>query len=739
MKRPWQIWTLYIFSLAIVLPAMGWLTVKALELDRAEAAARRQTEEARRQEAVARAQAETARQEADLARQQAEMQELASSALWRMDWTLTPLVAQEAARPYYVYLPFYPVPGGKEKGSRQLAPSPLLVQPSEYVLLHFQLSADDTWTSPQTPMGPQSEAAIAEGTPKDNIDMSCERLGELKKSVSHEQLVTMLPEQMLPAVEVNPSLWVANTPGNEGRAGTENTITYDLGLKQLTQQLDEQQGARSQTPVGRGGRLGNPAGSSYGSAGGPGGAPAEPTPPNSNYTRGGGGPRTGDSYSGGGQRGGTGNSGNSTENTGQQSAIGFNNDYEANRRDQMLRGGNEWQRRNRAYESYAQSQIVQQRQGNAAPKPPQQLVSEGVSRPIWVGKNLILARRVKVQDRVLVQGCWLDWPKLKSMLAEEVADLLPNVELEPVLPHSTVIPGRALATLPVQLVLPDPVALSQTAAVIVPPAVSPSPSVSPIRLSLVVAWCCFSIGAIAVGILLQGVVTLSERRGAFVSAVTHELRTPLTTFRMYAEMLAEGMVPSEEQRQKYLGTLRVEADRLAHLVENVLSYARLERGKPGGRCEEISLADLLGRVKNRLADRTEQASMKLTFEADDAVLASAVTTDPAAVEQILFNLVDNACKYAVTAEDKRIHIALTNGGRWARIKVTDHGPGISAAAARKLFQPFSKSVHEAANSAPGVGLGLALSRRLARTLGGSLGIEHGDSGAQFVLTLPVKK
>ena len=83
-------------------------------------------------------------------------------------------------------------------------------------------------------------------------------------------------------------------------------------------------------------------------------------------------------------------------------------------------------------------------------------------------------------------------------------------------------------------------------------------------------------------------VALSERRGAFVSAVTHELRTPLTTFRMYAEMLAEGMVPSPEARQKYLETLRREADRLAHLVENVLQYARLERGRPGGRRENVT-------------------------------------------------------------------------------------------------------------------------------------------------------
>ena len=75
--------------------------------------------------------------------------------------------------------------------------------------------------------------------------------------------------------------------------------------------------------------------------------------------------------------------------------------------------------------------------------------------------------------------------------------------------------------------------------------------------------------------------SLSERRGAFVSAVTHELRTPLTTLRMYTEMLADGMVPDEPRRRSYLQTLRAEADRLGHLVENVLAYSRLERNRRG--------------------------------------------------------------------------------------------------------------------------------------------------------------
>jgi signal transduction histidine kinase len=245
--------------------------------------------------------------------------------------------------------------------------------------------------------------------------------------------------------------------------------------------------------------------------------------------------------------------------------------------------------------------------------------------------------------------------------------------------------------------------------------------------------------------LLAGVIRLSSRRASFVTAVTHELRTPLTTFQMYAEMLAEGMVPEESQRKEYLKTLRAEAVRLTHLVENVLAYARLERGRLDRRMETVSLGDLVGSMQNRLAERAAQAGMELIVENDsenssqgsDAKAGDVlVKTNISAIEQILFNLVDNACKYAVSAEDKRIHLSLESLAGEARIRIEDHGPGIAPEMRRRLFHSFSKTAKEAAHSAPGVGLGLALSRRLARDLGGDLCYnEHSETGAGFVLKL----
>ena len=130
MKKLWHVWTAFALCLAIGLIGMAWLTVRAIDLDRAEAAARR---------------------EAEQARQQTELQERIARALWRMDWMLTPLIAQEATRPSFVYRPFLKSPAGKGgKGSQPGVASPLLTNP-DYVVLNFDVSEASGSTSPQTP------------------------------------------------------------------------------------------------------------------------------------------------------------------------------------------------------------------------------------------------------------------------------------------------------------------------------------------------------------------------------------------------------------------------------------------------------------------------------------------------------------------------------------------------------------------------------------------------------------
>ena len=346
-----------------------------------------------------------------------------------------------------------------------------------------------------------------------------------------------------------------------------------------------------------------------------------------------------------------------------------------------------------------------------------------VMRPAWLGGMLVLARRVVVGRETKVQGCWLDWPGIRQWLLADVRTLLPDADLVPVTEAADADGARMLAALPVRLV-PGPM----------PPA---SDTASPVMMSLIFAWVSILVAAGAVGALLYGAVALSERRAAFVSAVTHELRSPLTTFRLYADLLAGGMVADEERRAEYYRTLCREAERLSHLVENVLAYSKLERGRPGGRVEEIALGDLVERCLERLRNRCDSAGMSLTL-GTGAAAAACVRADASAAEQVLFNLVDNACKYASAGDDKRIIITGAVASGRAAVTVTDFGPGLSGEAAARLFRPFSKSARDAAASAPGVGLGLALSRELARRMGGDLGYSSGEGrGAAFTLTLPV--
>lgn len=345
--------------------------------------------------------------------------------------------------------------------------------------------------------------------------------------------------------------------------------------------------------------------------------------------------------------------------------------------------------------------------------------------PVWLGRELVLARRVSLDDGSYVQGCLLDWSRIETWLVGLVADLVPGASLEPLVHPSEASESRQLAALPAVLIPGD----------WMPPIESGR---WPTQVSLAIAWAGTALAVAAVGLLLWGVLRLSERRATFVSAVTHELRTPLTTFQMYTEMLAEGMVTDPVARQEYLQTLQREAGRLTHLVENVLAYARLERGRSDGRIECRPAGQLLAPIADRLAGYAAQAGMQLAVEIDEEVKEVPVMANSPALEQILVNLVDNACKYAKGAKDRRIHLTATRLGDRMELRLRDHGPGISAAERSRLFRAFSKSAAAAAQSAPGIGLGLALSRRLARGMQGELfcGNLPLSEGACFVLLLP---
>lgn len=340
----------------------------------------------------------------------------------------------------------------------------------------------------------------------------------------------------------------------------------------------------------------------------------------------------------------------------------------------------------------------------------------------WIEDELFLLRRVEGAEGEVVQGIWLDAKALASALESQIPDLFPDAEVLPLAASASPAEGaaRRLAALPM-FVKPGPLA-------------NPPAKVAVSVFPYAMVWLGVLVILLGSGGLLSVTLSLSERRAAFVTAVTHELRTPLTTLRTYAEMLGDPRMTDPAKRQRYVGTMQREAERLGHLVENVLSYSQIEQGKGGLTVESIEIGALLHRAQPRLEERASQGGLELVLAAVPGPIWA--RGEAMAIEQILFNLVDNAAKYARPDDDKTLTISARADGAMISISVADRGHGIATADRKKVFTAFSKSAQEAAETAPGVGLGLALCKRLARQLGGDLVLDDAHApGTAFVLTL----
>jgi signal transduction histidine kinase len=359
------------------------------------------------------------------------------------------------------------------------------------------------------------------------------------------------------------------------------------------------------------------------------------------------------------------------------------------------------------------------------------IIDIGQMRSVWIGGELFLLRQIRrtvpgsAVDLRIVQGAWLDAEVVRSRLLGEVRDLLPNARLVPVAGSDSMAapPAEdplALVSLPFRLARNE----------------STPPLTAGIGRPLAVAWAAVIMALAASAVLVGGILRLSERRASFVSAVTHELRTPLTTFQLYSDMLHSGAV-KEEKRGVYFRTLQREASRLSHLVENVLAFSQIERGSARAATREVAAVSLVEPMLQRFSERLLDAGLSLQTDLSVPAWNAVVKADVAAVEHVLFNLIDNAAKYAAGSSPPEVHLEAAVSGRFLELRVRDHGTGIPPKERGRVFRAFHKSAAAAAESRPGVGLGLSLSRRLARANGGDLQLAATESGACFVLTLPL--
>jgi Na+/proline symporter/nitrogen-specific signal transduction histidine kinase len=227
--------------------------------------------------------------------------------------------------------------------------------------------------------------------------------------------------------------------------------------------------------------------------------------------------------------------------------------------------------------------------------------------------------------------------------------------------------------------------------------------------------------------------SLDLLKDEFMSSVTHELRTPLTSIRAFAELMADDPAMDPEQRQRFLGLVVAETERLTRLVNQVLDMAKIESGNAEWRAVEVDLRALVRQAMQTTAEmfRERGAAVELEMPAHMPPLQA----DPDRLLQVLFNLLSNAAKFVPQGRG-RVCIRIGADAERASVEVEDNGPGVPLEQQQLVFEKFRQG-GEIHNRPQGTGLGLPISRRIVEHLGGRMWL-HSEPGrgACFGFELP---
>ena len=227
----------------------------------------------------------------------------------------------------------------------------------------------------------------------------------------------------------------------------------------------------------------------------------------------------------------------------------------------------------------------------------------------------------------------------------------------------------------------------------------------------------------------------NRAKADFLAAMSHELRTPLNAILGYAQLLEMGMRgPLSEEQLDALRRISANQRHLQGVVEDILTFSRAERGELHLDIRDIVLDDVL--VMVHVAIEPQLRGKQLAYEYHRCRDGLVVRADPARVQQVVINFLSNAAKF--TAAGGRVTLACTHEGGTASISVRDTGYGIPADKLERIFEPFVQLSGGYTRTAEGAGLGLAISRDLARRMGGDVAVaSEVGKGSTFTLTVPL--
>jgi two-component system phosphate regulon sensor histidine kinase PhoR len=228
---------------------------------------------------------------------------------------------------------------------------------------------------------------------------------------------------------------------------------------------------------------------------------------------------------------------------------------------------------------------------------------------------------------------------------------------------------------------------------------------------------------------------LENTRREFVANVSHELRTPLTLIKGYAETLLDGAVKDPEVASRFVQVIEKHADRLTFLIEDLLTISKLESGQVTLNLQKTSLRPLVKRVIDALTDKAEEKQMRLVNSVPEDMVVEA---DSDRLEQVFFNLVDNAVKYGRV--QGAVEVSASSLFSHDQISVSDDGPGIPPEARERVFERFYRLDRARSRDQGGTGLGLSIVKHIVQSHGGEVWVQSGpERGAMFYFTLPQRK
>jgi len=231
---------------------------------------------------------------------------------------------------------------------------------------------------------------------------------------------------------------------------------------------------------------------------------------------------------------------------------------------------------------------------------------------------------------------------------------------------------------------------------------------------------------------------LEQIRRDFVANASHELRTPLTSIRGFVEALEDGAVDDRETATRFLGKIRVHADRMTALVSDLLDLSRLESGQTPPVWEPVRPGEVADDVVASFSALAAQARVELRHI--DRV-SPQVVSDVDRLRRILEVLVDNAVKYTSVRHAEgggRVDVVTGPGvADGARLEVTDNGPGIDSEHLPRIFERFYRVDKARSREMGGTGLGLSIAKHLAEGMGATIAV-HSElaHGTRFVIDVP---